>query len=99
MDQETALAIRETLLSLGWLPSDLSCEEKKRLADDYLNATTAWFDAGRGMRLALLQQLRETYSVLRQPEYEALRPAIEEARLRAARARLALEAHIAAHNC
>jgi hypothetical protein len=33
MDQERDLAIRELLCDLGWLPSDLHCAEKKRLAD------------------------------------------------------------------
>jgi hypothetical protein len=33
MDHESNLAIRELLPDLGWLPSDLNCEEKKHLAE------------------------------------------------------------------
>lgn len=96
MGHEGDLAIRELLRDLGWLPSDLNCEEKQRLAEDYLSATTTWFEVGRGLWLT---QLRQAYKVSRRGEYETLVPAINDARLKAARARLALEAHIAAHNC
>jgi hypothetical protein len=99
MDQQRDLAIRELLCDLGWLPPDLNCEEKKRLAEEYLDATTAWFEVGRGLRLMVLERFRQAYTVLRPREYEGLAQAIEEARLKAAQARLALEAHIATHNC
>jgi hypothetical protein len=96
MDQERDLAIGELLRDLGWLPSDLNCEEKKHFAEEYLNATTAWFEVGRGFWLT---QLRLAYKVSRRGEDETLVRAIDDARLKAARARLSLEAHIAAHNC
>lgn len=101
MDYERDLAIRELLRDLGWLPSDLRCEEKRRLAEEYLETTTVWFEAGKGLRLAML---RQAYTGLpkgawRWEEYTSLVPAIEEARRKAAQARLALEAHIAAHHC
>jgi hypothetical protein len=104
MDHEGDLAIREVLRDLGWLPSDLNCEEKRRLAEEYVDATISWFESDRGLRLTMLERLRRAYKglrkeVLRIREYDALALAINEARLKAAQARLALEAHIAAHNC
>jgi len=96
MDHERDLAIRELLRDLGWLPSDLNCEEKKRLAEEYLNATLAWLEVGRGMWLTLLRR-----SSIASPrgKSETLATVIEDARLKAARTRLALQAHVAAHNC
>jgi hypothetical protein len=104
MDHERDLESRELLRDVGWLPSDLNCEEKRRLAQEYLDATSAWFEVGRGRWLRILDRLRQAYKglskeLLRPGKYEALDAAIDEARLKAARARLALEAHIAAHNC
>ncbi|HTA44108.1 MAG TPA: hypothetical protein VK789_16775 [Bryobacteraceae bacterium] len=104
MDSERELAIRELLRDLGWLPSDLACDEKKRLAEEYLDATTAWLEAGKGLDRALVDRLRQAYrgswkSAPGPGEWERLRPAIDEARKKAARARLDLEAHIAAHKC
>ena len=99
MDSEKDIALRESLLSLGWLPSDLTCEEKKRLAEEYFNATKAWFESGRELRISLLARLRSGYAVPGQREWDALKPVMEEARLKAARARIAMEAHIAAHGC
>jgi hypothetical protein len=104
MDYEGRLAIQELLRDLGWLPSDLNCEEKKRLAEEYLDATAAWSQVGRGPVQASREWLRQAHtgSRRRMPPLEgwkALRPALEEARLKAARARLALEAHIGAHKC
>jgi hypothetical protein len=46
MDDERNIALRAVLRDLGWLPSDLNCQEKNRLAEQYLKATTAWLDAG-----------------------------------------------------
>ena len=103
MDHERDPIIRELLCDLGWLPSDLDCEEKRRLAERYLDATTAWFDAGRGLRQTMLERLRQAHQglqkgIFRTGEYDAMVATLDEARLRAARARQALEAHIAAHN-
>ena len=89
MDDEANIAIRELLRDLGWLPSDLNCQEKSRLAEQYLSATTAWFDAGRSLWLT---QARRAYKVSLQGEDETVLRALDDARLQAARARLALEA-------
>ena len=101
MDHDTQLAIRELLSDLGWLPSDLKCEEKKRLAQDYLDATITWFEVGREPRRQMLERLGQSYEGFRKEvlRYGALVPATDEARLKAARARLALQAHIADHSC
>ena len=101
MAHETEPAIRELLCDLGWLPADLQCEDKKRLAEEYLNATIAWFDMGKGLQRTILERLRQGYEGLSNDvrEYEALAPSIEEARLKAAQARLALRTHMDAHNC
>jgi hypothetical protein len=97
MEQENDLLIRELLRDLGWLPSDLNCDEKKYLADEYLNATMAWIEISRGQWLRLL---RQAYKTSPQGKYETLATtAIENARVEAARTRLALQAHVAAHNC
>src|SRR5262245_45412823 len=34
MDRERRFAVRESMRDLGWLPSDLNCEEKRRLAEE-----------------------------------------------------------------
>ena len=104
MDSEREFAIRELLRDLGWLPSDLACDEKKRLAQEFVDATTSWLDASRGLNPALVDRLREGYrgfwkSMPSPGEWETLRPAIDRARIKAARARLELEAHMAAHKC
>lgn len=90
--------MRELLRDLGWLPADLNCEEKRRLAEEYCDATAAWTEACRGPWAVLMERLRRSYRPLR--GYDAAdRLLIEEAQRKAARAKLALEAHIAAHNC
>jgi hypothetical protein len=104
MDYERDLALRELLHDLGWLPSDLRCDEKKRLAEEYLKATAVWFDAGKGLWLTILEPLRQGYTGLQKEAWrigksKSLVPAIDEARRKAAQTRLALEAHIAAHHC
>lgn len=104
MDSEREFAIRELLRDLGWFPSDLACDEKKRLAQEFLEATTSWLDAGRELNEDLVDRLREGYrgiwkSMPTRREWDKLRPVIDEARIKAARARLELEAHIAAHRC
>jgi hypothetical protein len=99
MDDERNIALREVLRDLGWLPTDLSCQEKNRLAEQYLEATTAWLDAGAAGRGLWLTQMVRAYKASLRGEDEAQLRSFDEARLRAARARLALEAHTAAHNC
>ena len=93
---------QELLQALGWLPQDLSCPEKKRLADEYLEASKSWRNLGRDFNRNGLERLRQNYAGARLgllDEYRAKAPVLEEARLKAARARLALEAHIAEHRC
>ena len=100
MDSEAQLAIRELLSDVGWLPSDLKCEEKKRLAEEYLDATVTWLHAAEGPRLKMLEHYKGLrYGALLTAEYEALASASDEARVKAAQARMALQAHIAAHGC
>jgi len=104
VDHERELAFQELLRDLGWLPTDLECAEKKRLADEYLDATIAWRDAGRGLQITMRERLRSTgmvfqKGVLQKGEYDALAPTLEEARLKAARAKLELIADIAEHKC
>lgn len=98
VEQERDIALRELLRDLGWLPGDLNCDEKRRLADDYLEATKSWFDLGKGMRRDLLERLRHSHKVPAR-DYQDLNSNLDQARRKTARARLALEAHIAAHRC
>lgn len=104
MDSEREFAIRELLRDLGWLPSDLACDEKKRLAQEFLEATTSWLDVSRELNPGLVDRLHQGYrgllkSMPSSGELERLRPAIDRARIKAARARLELEDHMAAHKC
>jgi|SRR5581483_10935696 len=96
MDHEREFAIREVLTDLGWFPSELNCEEKRRLADEYLSATVAWFEVASGLWLTIL---RRAYRGSLSGECDPSVPAIDEARRKAARVRLALDTHIAAHDC
>ena len=100
MDREREFAIRELMRNLGWLPSDLNCEEKSRLAEVYLDATIEWAETCQGQWMGLVDRLRQTYSALRSMEYQGRdQLVVDEARLKTARARLALQAHLAVHNC
>ncbi len=90
MDREREIAIRELMRDLGWLPSDVNCEEKRRLAEEYLDATIEWAEACQGRWMNLVDRLRRTYLVLRSTEYQGPgHLVIDEARLKTARARLA----------
>jgi len=68
-----------------------ACPEKDRLLKEY-QVTTENFSGA----VNDLQAHRATVS---QEEYERLRRAAEEARLKSEQARLALESHTAAHRC
>jgi hypothetical protein len=68
-----------------------SCEEMKRLAEDY-EAATAQFAAA-------VRQLRENIGTSTRPEHDRLQHVSDEARLKSEQARLALEQHRAAHKC
>lgn len=105
MDSESER--QELLRELGWLPADLSCPEKKRLAEEYLAADRAWSNSGKDLKGLWMELrdnlLRRNYTALRSSAARArladVEPAMEQARLRTARARVALEAHIAEHGC
>lgn len=69
----------------------MSCEDKARLANVYEAATDRFS--------AAVTDLRRKIGVSAKQEYESLNRAANEARLASEQARLALEHHIAAHNC
>lgn len=67
------------------------CEEKVRLASEYVEATSKFSKA--------VRELHERIGTSLKGEYDRLERASEEARVRSEHARLALEQHIAAHRC
>ncbi len=69
----------------------MSCEEKMRLAMIYDTATAKFSEA--------VTELQQKIGVSPKQEYERLDRAANEARVRSEQARLALEQHIAAHEC
>jgi hypothetical protein len=69
----------------------MTCEQKKRLADDYV-ATTATFAAAVG-------ELQRRIGTAPKTEYEAVQRSCDEARVKSEQARLALEVHVASHGC
>ena len=100
MDREREFAIRELMRDLGWLPTDFNCEEKRRLAQEYLNATIEWAESCQGPWMDLIDRLCQTYYALRSAESQGPdHVVIDEAHLKTARARMALEAHVAVHHC
>ena len=100
MDHEREFAIRELMRDLGWLPSDLNCQEKMRLAEEYMAATIEWAEACQHRWMDLVDRHRQSYSVPSSTGYKGGGDlAIDEARLKTAPARLALEAHLVVHNC
>ena len=69
----------------------MSCEEKERLAQEYETTTAQFADA--------VRQLQKRIGTSTNPEYERLQRVSDEARLKSEQARLALEQHVAVHNC
>lgn len=69
----------------------MSCEDKRRLADQYDKATSKFSDT--------VRQLHQNIGTSTKPEYERLQRAADEARVQSEHARLALEQHVAAHRC
>ena len=69
----------------------MSCEEKARLAQEYDAATTRF--------AAAVRQYHRNIGTSTQAEYEQLKRASDEARVKSEQARLALEQHLAAHGC
>jgi hypothetical protein len=69
----------------------MTCEEKARLAQDY-DATTAKFSEA-------VRQLQRQIGTSTRVEYERVQRICDEARVKSEQARLALERHMAAHDC
>jgi hypothetical protein len=67
------------------------CEEKARLAQEYEAATTQFAEA--------VRQYHRNIGTSTQAEYGRLQRASDEARVKSEQARLALEQHLAAHDC
>ena len=69
----------------------MSCEEKERLAKEYEVAVTIFAE--------LVRHLQRNIGTSTRPQYERLQRASDEARVQSKQARLALEQHMAAHDC
>jgi hypothetical protein len=69
----------------------MSCEEKNRLTQDYQAATAKFAEA--------VGQLLRNVGASTMTEYERVQRISEEARVKSEQARLALEQHMAAHDC
>jgi ATP-dependent helicase YprA (DUF1998 family) len=69
----------------------MSCEEKTRLLVEYRAATSAFSEA--------VKEIRRMIGTSPKAEYERLERIANEARVKSEQARLALEAHNAAHRC
>jgi hypothetical protein len=69
----------------------MSCEEKTRLLVEYQAATSAFSEA--------VKEIRRMIGTSPKAEYERLERIANEARVKSEQARLALEAHNAAHRC
>ncbi|MGA2562200.1 MAG: hypothetical protein ABSF96_01440 [Steroidobacteraceae bacterium] len=69
----------------------MCCEEKNRLTQDYQAATATFAEA--------VGQLLRNAGASTMAEYERLQRISEEARMKSEQARLALEQHIAVHDC
>lgn len=67
------------------------CEAKRRLLDDYQAATEAF---SRGLTV-----LNDRIGTSSRDEYDRLRRAVDDARLKSEEARLVLERHVADHAC
>lgn len=81
-------------LRIEWNLSDvtfMSCEEKVRLAEEYEVSVRKFAE--------IVRQLQQNIGTSMRQEYECLQRAAEEARVRSEQARLALEQHMAAHDC
>jgi hypothetical protein len=69
----------------------MDCPKKQTLLADYQSATVRY--------AAAVDRLHTQRATSTREEYEALRRATEEERMRSERARLTLEEHVAAHGC
>ena len=69
----------------------MACEEKIRLASEYQTSSQKYADA--------VADLNKKMGTSAKTEYERLSRAPDQARVKSEQSRLALEQHIAAHNC
>jgi hypothetical protein len=69
----------------------MNCDEKARLAQDFEAATRKFAED--------VRQLQQNIGTLTREEYERLQRISDEARMKSEQARLALEHHVAAHDC
>ena len=69
----------------------MDCEEKQRLAKEYEKATLKFADA--------VRHLQKNIGTSTRAEYERLHRDSDQARVGSEQARLALEQHVATHNC
>jgi len=69
----------------------MTCEEKTRLAAEYQATSQKYADA--------VAELNRKMGTSAKTEYERLTRAADEARVKSEQVRLALEQHVAAHNC
>jgi len=69
----------------------VTCEEKARLASEYEMTSRKYADA--------VADLTRKMGTSAKAEYERLTRAADEARVKSEQSRLALEQHVAAHNC
>ncbi len=67
------------------------CAEKRRLVEEYGQATEAYLQS--------MHELRARTPTSRKADYEQLRKAVEIARLKAEKVRVALERHLSEHHC
>jgi hypothetical protein len=69
----------------------MACETKAHLVREYETATAAFSEA--------VAELRRNLGTITKAEYDKLDRASNEARVKSEQARLALETHIAEHQC
>ena len=69
----------------------MACEEKARLASEYRQTARKYADA--------VDALNKKMGTSAKAEYERLARVADEARVKSEQSRLALEQHIAEHNC
>ena len=79
------------IVPLSEVPTDSSCEEKRRLLRDYDDSTLAFSNT--------VQELRRRSGTSPREEYERLERISSEARFKSEQARLSLAQHIAVHRC
>jgi len=71
--------------------ASMACEEKARLASEYEETSWKYADA--------VAELNRKMGTSAKAEYEQLTRAADEARVKSEQSRLALEQHVAEHNC